>query len=319
MDHTVLIDRWFSENGYRMQFEWNCFQPPYDPTKGWPMRLPAVDWIRTDFLLIVLQDFVTMRDGICQELIALERRYGDKANRVIVLHWPHNLVRYYHGPLRLVEFNWHEYTILNNLARKRHQWVDIWHAERDLAWQCLNGRKCDHRTSVVNYLVEHWQDGTVSYDDIIPLPEYPYGTYRGTPNETNWRRLLPVYGRHHVNIVTETQYDQQPGIITEKTIFALLSAQIPLVIGYQGIVQDCQELGFDMFPDIIDVSYDQLPDHCRWQAALDLNRDTILNFQCSPQLKKRLVTQAEWLLTKWPQQHLQCAIDQLRTIVTAQG
>ena len=315
MNHTVLIDQWFRDRGYQVQFEWNCFQPPYDTAQGWPLRLPVVDWSSTDFVVLMFQDFVTMRDSVCLELKQVEQWYGDRADRAIVMHWPHALSKHYHGPIQLVEFNVHEYTILNNLKHCQTQWQQIWQMHRDRAWQCLNGRKCDHRLRVTQHLEQYWHNGTLSLGDVIPLPQYPYSTYRGTSNEENWRRLLPIYGRHHVNIVTETQYDQLPGIITEKTIFALLAAQIPVMIGYRGIVRDCQDLGFDMFTDIVDVSYDHLSDDDRWQAALHLNRDWITDFHPTHEIKQRLFAQAAWLLTEWPQQHLEQALDQMHAIV----
>ena len=317
MDHTVLIDQFFREQRLNVVTEWNCFQPPYHTGSGWPLRLPVVDWKQTDFAVLIFQDFVTMHGGICLELAQVEQWYGDRADQVIVLHWPHTLDRYYHGPVRLVEFNVHEYQILNNLRSCQQEWQKVWHTTRDRAWQCLNGRKCDHRLRVAQHLAQHWNHGTVSLGDVVPLAGYPYSTYRGTSNEDNWLRLLPVYGGHHVNIVTETQYDQTPGIITEKTIFALLAAQIPVVIGYPGIVRDCQALGFDMFTDIVDASYDHLPDSYRWQAALDLNRDWISEYRPTAEISQRLLTQAKWLLAEWPHQHLAQAIQQLQLIVKA--
>jgi hypothetical protein len=315
VDHTVLIDQFFREQKLSVVAEWNCFQPPYHSESGWPLRLPVVDWKQTDFAVLIFQDFVTMHDGVCLELAQVEQWYGDRADQVIVIHWPHALSKYYRGPVCLVEFNVHEYQILNNLRSCQHAWQQIWQAPRDRAWQCLNGRKCDHRLRVAQYLEQHWHDGTVSLGDVVPLAGYPYSTYRGTSNEDNWLRLLSIYGQHHVNIVTETQYDQQPGIITEKTIFALLAAQIPIVIGYSGIVRDCEALGFDMFTDVVDVSYDQLPDDLRWRTALDLNHDWIDKYQPTAEISQRLLRQAKWLLAEWPRQHLEQAIEQLCGIV----
>lgn len=317
MDHTVLIDNFLRNQGCCVVYEWNCFQPPYDCSLGWPLRLPEVDWDHTDFVILIFQDFVTMHDGVCLELAKVEQHYGDLADRVIVIHWPHALGKYYRGPVHLVEFNVHEYMILNNLAACQPQWQQVWHTDRHRDWQCLNGRKCDHRLRVVQHLEQHWGHGTISLGDTVALPGYPYSTYRGTSNEDNWLRLLTIYGQHHVNIVTETQYSQAPGIITEKTIFALLAAQIPIVIGYPGIVQDCQELGFDMFTDVVDVGYDHLPDHERWQAALDLNRDWVQAFRPTSEITQRLQQQAGWIVTEWPRRHLQHALDQLANIVTA--
>jgi hypothetical protein len=316
MDHTILIDRFFRESGSRVQIDWNCFQPPYDAAQGWPLRLPDVDWSCTDWLVLVFQDFVTMRDGVCIELEQVEQSYGDDADRVIVLHWPVALEHYYQGPIQLVHFDVHEYMILLNLGATVEQWQHVWNMERQKAWQCLNGRKCPHRLWVAQYLEQNWGNGTLGLGDAMPLTAYPYSTYRGTSNEDNWQRLLPIYGQHVFNIVTETQYDQRPGIITEKTFFAVLAAQIPIVIGYPGIVKDCIRMGFDMFSDIVDISYDDLPDGERWQAALTLNRDIACHYQPSSAVQRRLDQQAEWLLWQWPEQHITACLDRLRSITT---
>jgi hypothetical protein len=318
VDHTVLIDKFFRDRDLRVHIEWNCLQPPYDHDRGWPLRLPVVDWTCTDLVVVVFQDFVTMQDGHCRELLQVEQAYDQHAHRVVVLHWPHGLERYYQGPLRLIEFNVHEYMILNNLAQCAREWQHVYHQPRDLAWQCLNGRKCPHRLRVAQHLQQHWHGGTVSLADVLPLPHYPYSTYRGTSNEDNWLRLLPVYGQHRFNIVTETQYDQQPGIITEKTFFALLAAQIPIVIGYRGMIQDCVDMGFDMFTDLVDISYDNLPDSERWQAALDLNQDVVSNYCPSAAVASRLRDQAQWLLNCWPRAHIDQALKNLDGIM-AQG
>lgn len=314
MDHTILIDRFFRESGSRVQIDWNCFQPPYDAAQGWPLRLPEVDWGEIDWLVLMFQDFVTMHDGVCLELQQVEHRYGEHCDRVIVLHWPYGMHRYYRGPINLVHFNVHEYMILWHLRDRISEWQQIWNTSKTRAWQCLNGRRCPHRLWITQHLDSSWTGGTLSLGDIIPLSGYPYSTYRGTSNEDNWMRLLSVYGQHLFNIVTETQYDQRPGIITEKTIFALLAAQIPIVIGYQGIVQDCQDLGFDMFTDVVDTSYDDLPNDQRWRAALDLNRELVHDYQLPDKIQYRLREQARWLLLEWPQSHIGSCLDQLRAI-----
>ena len=123
------------------------------------------------------------------------------------------------------------------------------------AWQCLNGRMCTHRRRAVDIL-QHWPNGMLSYGNEIPLPEWAYSTYRGTENDDNFIRLADVYGSCAVNIVTETEYNTTPGIISEKTLMAFAAQQIPIVIGHSNAVQHCKELGFDMFDDLVDTSYD---------------------------------------------------------------
>ena len=76
----------------------------------------------------------------------------------------------------------------------------------------------------------------------------------------------------------------------------MLAEQIPIVIGYPGIVQDCIELGFDMFTDIVDVSYDYLSNAQRIQHALETNRDLILGKIDLAPYRERLRAQREFLL-----------------------
>jgi hypothetical protein len=101
--------------------------------------------------------------------------------------------------------------------------------------------------------------------------------------------------------VTETQYDRAPGIVSEKTLQAMIACQIPIVIGHQGIVRDCVELGFDMFDDIVDTSYDSLPNETRVEKALLLNKDVILGRAPIPlNLTQRLQQQRNYVLNTYP-------------------
>ena len=221
--------------------------------------------------------------------------YGDRANQIVVMHWPHAMHRYYQGPLNLIEFDLHEYNILKNLHRRWPEWQHMFDRPHTHAWQCLNGRMCPHRYQVKEIL-QHWSNGMLSYHDQISLPEWAYSTYRGTENEDNFIRLINVYGSCSVNIVTETQYDSAPGIITEKTIMAMLAEQIPIVIGYPGIVADCKQLGFDMFDDVVDTSYDQLPNEIRAEQAILRNQDLIQGRIDLTPYRERLRAQREFLL-----------------------
>lgn len=68
------------------------------------------------------------------------------------------------------------------------------------------------------------------------------------------------------NVISETSMDQYTyehdcwsrGMITEKTIKAYALCQFPIYFAVRGFVQYQRELGFDVFDDIIDHSYDNL-------------------------------------------------------------
>lgn len=294
--YNELFTNTFEQLGYAVVYQPSCLINNYDQ-QCWPIQFPDVNW--TDRTLVVMhcQDFVSVRDNCCPELIAIEQHFGDRADRVVVIHWNLNLHRVYSGPLKLVYFPTHSYELLLNLRSQKDQWLPNFNQKRTKAYQCLNGIPRRHRIQVVEHLQKYYNNHNnyISLGDKIVLPQWEYNTYFGCENETNWQRLQYVYADTTVNIVTETQYTESPGIISEKTLFAFLAQQIPVVIGYQGIVEDCASLGFDMFEDIVDVSYDHQTDTNRWRNALDFNRDLIMG-DAQVDVKERLAKNLQTVL-----------------------
>jgi hypothetical protein len=186
------------------------------------------------------------------------------------------------------------------LSARLDEWKHILAQPKTLGWQSLNGRMCHHRRRVADVLTS-WPNGVLSYGTEIPLANWDYTTYRGTENDDNFIRLSNIYSSCAVNIVTETEYHTPPGIITEKTFFAMAAKQIPIVIGYQGIVADCRRLGFDMFDDVVDNSFDMLPNEVRVEQALELNRDLILGKTNLLHLKSRLDRNWHYMLYEFPE------------------
>jgi hypothetical protein len=133
----------------------------------------------------------------------------------------------------------------------------------------------------------------------IPLPEFNYSNYFGCENYPNFLSLAYVYSSAAVNIVTETQYSDITGIVTEKTLMAFAAEQIPIVIGHPGIVQHCRRMGFDMFDDLVNTSYDLIGNDqelCRADQALALNRDLIEGRIDLAPYRRRLERNREWAL-----------------------
>ena len=295
MDYSVLFDQQITKLGLSFTPVYNCFGGSRLPHTGWSLKLPDFD---TDILLLHFQDLVNIQDGCVLELEQIEQRYGSRADRVVVTYWNHGLDQVYSGPIRLVEFSNHNYDLVNQLYQRWSEWQHIVSQPRTQSWQCLNGRMCDHRYRVMQIL-QGWSGGTLSYHDRIRLPNYDYTQYTYN-NVDNFINLAYVYGTCAVNIVTETEYNTAPGIISEKTLLAMAAEQIPVVIGHAGIVQHCQELGFDMFTDLVDISYDTMSNDRRAEQAVLLNRDLIQGrIDLSP-YQERLRAQREFLLDDYP-------------------
>ena len=269
--HDLILTKPWIDQGFSVTYQPNCLQIPSRDDGIWDIRFPEVSWNDDTIVVMHCQDFLNIQDGRCRELEIIQYHYGDQSSRVVVVVWNVGLDRIYHGDLRLIYFPTHSYSIIQNLRDIAQTWqAAMVNDDRSYKFQCLNGATRAHRRRVVNKLRE-FPGGTVSFGDEIPLPAWPYHTYRGTENEDNFLRLLPVYQSCDINIVTETQYDCFPGIITEKTLLAWLARQVPLIIGYPNIVGDTRSLGFDVFDDIVNISYDLAPDDIRAELAIDIN------------------------------------------------
>lgn len=295
MDYTEFFSSTFTNLGFNVQGVWNAYDPPYRPDTGWPLKLPAVDFTPNTVLIMHFQDFVTFKDNKIVELEVLEQTYKDRANQIVVTHMHHGLEKVYHGPIKLIEYSNHNCREMQRLQARWHECEAAISQPKTRAWQCLNGRMCSHRRRAVDIL-QHWDNGWLSYGPEIRLPQWDYTTYRGTENDENFVRLLPVYGSAAVNIVTETQYDHRPGVICEKTLFAMVARQVPILIGYPGIVADCKDIGFDMFEDVVDTSYDFLPNDQRVEQAILRNQDLIQGRINIDHLQDRLAAQSQRVL-----------------------
>lgn len=313
MQYTELFQQTFENLNFELHGVWNAYGVPYGNQQGWPLQLPKIQFKSNTVLLLHFQDFVTWHNGKIVELDLVEQFYGSFANQIVVTHMHHGLDKVYHGPIKLIEYSNHNCREMQRLQARWHQCEPALRQPRTHAWQCLNGRMCSHRRRAVDIL-QTWHNGWLSYGPEVPLPLWDYSTYRGTENDENFVRLLPVYGSAAVNIVTETQYDHRPGVICEKTLFAMAAGQVPVLIGYPGIVADCRDMGFDMFEDVVDISYDFLPNDQRVEQAILRNQQLIMGRIDLEPYQTRLHNQSRYVvndLVTWYQQNFQSQVKQL--------
>jgi hypothetical protein len=298
MPYDQLMAHTFNSLGVDAVIVNNCFDPVYNNNHGWTLKLPDVTFGHKTLLVLHFQDYITVGNSI-KELAKVEAKYGANCKQVVVAHMSHGMEQCYQGIINLIEYNNHNLYTCESIAQRQTEWQHYFEQPRSLAWQCLNGRKCSHRKRVADVL-KHWPNGILSYGDEILLDQWDYSSYRGTENDENFIRLASLYAQCAVNIVTETQYDDRPGVISEKTLQAMIARQIPIVIGHPGVVQGCQELGFDMFEDLVDISYDWLPNDQRAEAALELNRELILGNRDLTPYQQRLDAQKDFVLDTYP-------------------
>ena len=107
----------------------------------------------------------------------------------------------------------------------------------------------------------------------INPPSQIYTTTNGNAENLDLRLRL-MYANSAVEIVNESTFDFKFGIhMTEKFINSVYGMNLPIILGQLGIVEYCRNLGFDMFDDVVDNSYDVISRPIeRLTAAIDRNR-----------------------------------------------
>ncbi len=122
---------------------------------------------------------------------------------------------------------------------------------------CLNHNSRDHRTQLWAEFNRRQIIHRMVYSFRDPGPDlqhaYPYPLLLPDDDTAQTELAMgvehPVYNQSAVNLVTETSVDVP--FISEKTCKPFMARQIPIVVGAPGISQFLQDIGLDMFADLV--------------------------------------------------------------------
>ena len=209
------------------------------------------------------------------------------------------------------------------------------HIHRKWHVLCLNNNPRPHRVGVLLYLnylgmyknmyssfisKERWETNTLYDYDTILSYIHPNGKIKDLLNnislesiyrdsaeyvfpdkETdseNYEKLIPLYENAIVDIITETTALENTAQLTEKFVHCVIGRCFPIIIGTVRNVELYRNMGFDMFDDIIDHSYDFEPNpFYRMKMAIDSNIEILTNkdlaFSFYEANKKRLDANVE--------------------------
>lgn len=143
-------------------------------------------------------------------------------------------------------------------------------------FMCLNGEPRNHRILMYKKLIDSNQlkNGYVTFQSDVNTFRLPFF------DETNLFKNVTIrvpqllldeenfegkFGLHtrlakdsYIELVTESRYGILP-FKTEKCVKPFYNLQFPLILGHEGIVEDLRKMDFDMFDDLINHSYDNIP------------------------------------------------------------
>tara|TARA_R110002124_G_scaffold276984_1_gene448028 strand:+ start:886 stop:1827 length:942 start_codon:yes stop_codon:yes gene_type:complete len=142
-----------------------------------------------------------------------------------------------------------------------------------------------------------WQENPYTS---LPVTNYMIGTETQMPqgirsgsirNSQSYKQLLQkaVFEPSCISLITEPTYVEKEALIDEKTIMAIYGGTIPIWVGGWRYADAMKELGFDVFDDIVDHSYQFLEDPIeRTDKSIELNLDLLSSFTMTPQILERL-------------------------------
>ena len=141
--------------------------------------------------------------------------------------------------------------------------VDFNTNKRSKHFLCLNNLHKPHRLDIFEHLPEDKSYKTYLANNITLEEE----TEHDQSTLTMWQDSLPhkYYHDSYINVVNETMHESFPmydqvtyGHLTEKSFKPIYFKQLFLVNGYHNINKELKNLGFRLFEDFIDYSFDDI-------------------------------------------------------------
>ena len=264
---------------------------------GWEVEMPGKEDCRfneKDFRLILnLQDMLTTKPNghvghnfvfhdIPLELAKIRNFYKDWApsNQIIVVIWPIGLIDAWpRNEFNIIEFSTHQYeTWVQYKASEdliRHTFSDQ-NKNFTHNFVCMNRISKPHRKIMYNRLQPY---GNCSLQDQGLELKYPSKSLEQYnieyDNLANLLSLQENFNTSVFSVITESQYHERFGIITEKTFNAIVARHPFLMVGHKGALEHIKQLGFVTFEEMFDEEYDILENDQRIDYMLDANKGII--------------------------------------------
>ena len=111
-------------------------------------------------------------------------------------------------------------------------------------------------------------------------------------NVQTWNSgLHDIVSSSAVSLITESVWTQNAATFTEKTAYAMLGFTFPIWVGGVNMANEWEKIGFDIFSDVIDHSYQSMPtliERCFY--AFYLNREILTNRAMAKTLREQHIT-----------------------------
>lgn len=252
---------------------------------GWDIKVPANPW-DCDFddpdyhLFVNLQDMLT-----ADELIRLNDHFvkkGFPTHRVTVFVWAKRIQQCLLEPhVNIVNFSSHQYETWCGYKANETELRRVFATDKkDFKYNFVCPQRIykPHRAAIHSVLSKysHANISLQSKGKQLVYPSLSFEEYdKEYNNLNNLLAMAENYNTALFSIVSESQYREQYGIITEKTFNSIVAGVPFLLVAHQGALVDLSEYGFVSFPTIFDETYDGLDNRVRIKDLITSNSSYI--------------------------------------------
>jgi len=252
---------------------------------GWDVAVPeTVDDCNFDDpqyrLVINLQDMLTRYEDhkVPGELTKLHQHFlknNFPMERIIVLIWPLGIKKDWpKDSFHLIEFSSHQYETWCSYKSAEDVLREAFsreHKDFEYNFVCPQRIYKPHRAALDSML----EIGNVSLQTKgieLMYPNLSVQEYDDTyDNLANLLAMSKNYNTALFTIVSESQYTEQFGIISEKTFNAIVAGHPFLMCAHQYSLENIRHYGFETYNYIFDEAYDDLDNVVRMKDMVDSN------------------------------------------------
>ena len=240
--------------------------------EGWEVIMPNETECRfheKDFWLILnLQDMLTGKPGkMPQELKQIHNYYQHWAplDRIIVIVWPQGIAEVWPDEsFHVVEFSTHQYDTWQSYSKEQdvlREAFSIDNKDFKHNFVCMNRIKKPHR-QILYDRVSSFNTGNCSLQSAgieLETPGLDYATYDHQYNNlVNLLSLKSAFNTSFFSVVTESQFIEQFGIISEKTFNAIVAGHPFMLCAHRGAINQLKEYGFETWDSLFNEIYDEV-------------------------------------------------------------
>ncbi len=255
---------------------------------GWDVHVPRnttfCDFENPEYRLIInLQDMLTdfHKDSKWpSELVKLEQHFKKNnfpLEKIIVIVWPLGIKKDWpKDSFHLIEFSSHQYETWCSYKDAEDVLREAFspeHKDFEFNFVCPQRIYKPHRAALQNSLDDRLGNISLQTKGIeLKYPNLTVQEYDDTyDNLANLLAMRKNYNTALFTIVSESQYTEEYGIISEKTFNAIVAGHPFLMCAHRLALENIRHYGFQTYNYIFDEMYDELDNVVRMKDMININ------------------------------------------------